>query len=173
MLVNDPELLSVHEGQPIGFENHESQNLAIDIPSSFWTIINRRTMSTTRSAIGAPKAPSMPNLAKLCCQTLILSIGPGCRNTYRRPPAMGPQSMPHVNAVDPQAMYDPKFSWRAVSAIMLKPNTPTTAPDRPWQARAPRSSQGLCTEMNRIVARAIATKPQMSGALRARYLSHR
>lgn len=171
-MVNDSGLLSLYECQHRHRESRLSE-WAIDIPSSSWTMSNRKIISTTRSAIGAPKAPRVPNLANLVCQTLTLSTGPGCQNTYRKPPAIGPQSIPHVNAVDPQAIYDPKFSGRAVSAIILKPSTPTTAPDRPWQARATRSSQGVCTVMKRIVARAIAMKPQMSGALRARYLSHR
>lgn len=131
-------------------------------------------MSTIRRTIGTPKAPKVPNFAKLSCQKIdITETRKDLLGTYRKPPAMGPQSIPHVNAVDPQAMYDPKFSWLAISAIMLKPKTPTTAPERPWQTRATRSSQALRAEINSIVARAIAMKPETRGTLLARYLSQR
>jgi hypothetical protein len=70
-------------------------------------------------------------------------------------------------------MYAPKFSGLAVSAIMLSPRTPTTAPERPWQTRATSRTQAVRAETKRIVARAMATKPEISGALRARYLSER
>lgn len=130
-------------------------------------------MSTTSSAIGTPKAPIVPNWENLFSQIFRSSMGWRYENTYRKPPVMGPQSIPHVNDADPQAICEPKCSGLDVSAIMLSPKTPTTAPDRPWHTRATSSTQTLFADINRAVARAMAMKPETSGACRVRYLSQK
>lgn len=84
----------------------------------------------TSNAIGVPKAPILPNLANLWKVSMLLHPGE-LRLTYRKPPVIGPHSIPHVNAKDPYAIYAPSDSCGAVSAITVRPNTPTTAPDSP------------------------------------------
>lgn len=77
---------------------------------------------------------------------------------------MGPQSIPHVKDADPHAIREPNLSGLDVSAIMLKPKTPTTAPERPWHTRATSKTHTLPPKINRRVAKAMATKPETSVA---------
>lgn len=130
-------------------------------------------MSIASSAIGTPKAPTVPNWENLFSQTFRSSMGWRLEDTYKKPLVMGPQSIPHVNDADPQAICKPNCSGLDVSAIMLSPKTPTTAPDRPWHIRATRSTQTLFADINRAVTRAMAMKPETSGAVRVRYLSQK